>query len=85
MGFIERELRRLEAALREPQTDARYCQLYAAQQALSWALDPDGYASPYAVVQTGSVMPLTGTPEGSEGCLAAPRHSLSSDTCSRIC
>jgi hypothetical protein len=39
MGFIERELRRIS-----------YRQLYAAQQALVWALDPDGFRAPYETI-----------------------------------
>jgi hypothetical protein len=76
-GFIARELERLEKALGEPQTDERYCQLYAAQQALAWAVDPDGFASPYATIQRGLVRPLTGTREGSEDCQAALRQERS--------
>jgi hypothetical protein len=58
MAYIERELNRIEAALREPQTDERYCQLYAAQQALAWATEPDGFKSPYETIQRGLVQPL---------------------------
>lgn len=58
MSFIERELRRIEVALHEPQTDERYCQLYAAQQALGWALEPTGFMSPYDTIQRGRVQPL---------------------------
>jgi len=38
-GFpeISAELERIERALQEPQIDERYMQLYAAQQALTWA------------------------------------------------
>ena len=45
-GFIERELGRIEAALREPRFADQYDQLYAAQQALSWALEPEGFQRP---------------------------------------
>lgn len=61
MKFIERELERISAALREPRT-AEYDQLYAAQQALSWALDPTMFKSPYDVV--------SGTLAGSVNCPA---------------
>jgi hypothetical protein len=47
MGFIERELDRIAAALREPRSAEQYAQLYAAQQALSWALEPIGFRPPY--------------------------------------
>lgn len=50
MGFIERELKRISDAVRARQagqsdTD-EYRQLYAAQQALSWALEPTGFRAP---------------------------------------
>lgn len=47
MGFVERELERLNCALNEGVGDPRYPEIYAAQQALSWALDPTGFRSPY--------------------------------------
>jgi hypothetical protein len=73
MGFVSRELARLEAALREPQTEERYCQLYAAQQALAWATEPVGFATPYETILRGRIQPLTGTLEGSEDCSAEAR------------
>jgi hypothetical protein len=57
---IAAELEKIELALREPQTDERYMQLYAAQQALAWAMNPNGFASPFATIQRGLVRPLTG-------------------------
>lgn len=80
-GQIARELERIEKALREPQTDERYCQLYAAQQALAWALDPDGFASPYAAVQRGLVRPLSCTQEEPINYPAGTGRQRSSDTC----
>ena len=77
MSFIERELHQIERALREPQSDARYCQLYAAQQALAWALEPVGFAAPFATINAGKVTPLTGTQEDSGDYLAHP-HRLPS-------
>jgi len=82
-GFVQRELERLAAALREPQPPDRYCALYAAQQALCWALEPGGYAAPSEVIENGLVQPLTGTQEGSADCSADLRRSASSGTCSR--
>ena len=61
MGFIERELERISAALHEPHS-AEYDQLYAAQQALSWALEPIGFKAPYDQI--------TGTPATPEDCQA---------------
>jgi hypothetical protein len=51
MGFIERELERISGALRARQigTD-EYRQLYAAQQALGWALEPLGFRAPYDTI-----------------------------------
>jgi hypothetical protein len=46
-GFVQRELTRIAIALREASDPERYAQLYAAQQALSWALEPTGFASPF--------------------------------------
>jgi hypothetical protein len=47
MGFIERELERIRGALRQTdQASEEYRQLYAAQQALSWALEPIGFRAP---------------------------------------
>ena len=76
--MISEELERIERALREPQTDERYCQLYAAQQALVWALNPDAFASPYSTIQRGLVRPLKGTQEGSEDCRGDSRLPQSS-------
>lgn len=68
------ELERIERALRDPQTDERYCQLYAAQQALAWARTPGGFMSPFETIQRGLVQPLRrDIPEGLEDCPAGPR------------
>lgn len=70
-GFIQRELLRVQTALREPQSDERYCWFYVAQQALSWALDPNGFSAPYDTIVEGQVMPLSaGSSAGSEDCSA---------------
>lgn len=61
MGFIERELERISEAVRARQADQsnteEYRQLYAAQQALSWALEPDGFRAPYDMVMDTPVRP----------------------------
>jgi hypothetical protein len=62
MGFIERELERIAAALRDPERKAEHRELYAAQQALSWAIEPEGFRCPYETI--------TGTLEGLKGCSA---------------
>jgi len=54
-GFVQRELDRIAAALRGSTKPEDYAQLYAAQQALSWALEPNGFASPFdALTASGS-------------------------------
>lgn len=60
MSYIQRELDALGAALREGGNNQ--AELYAAQQALSWALDPMGYKSPLSM--------LTDIQADSIGCLA---------------
>lgn len=76
------ELGNIERALREPQSPDRYCQLYAAQQALVWAIDPNAFAAPYATIQRGLVHPITrDIPEGSKGYLARNHPPQSSNIC----
>jgi hypothetical protein len=70
MSFIQRELNRISAALLDP-LSANYDQLYAAQQALSWALEPNGFKSPYDTIK--------GTPEGVGDCLSSSCPLPSSD------
>lgn len=77
MGFIRRELERIERGLREPQSSERYCQLYAAQQALSWALEPSRFALPYDTIMSDRLRPLRDTPASLEDCSAPPHHSQS--------
>lgn len=74
-GFIQRELARLRDALHETQTEEGYRALYAAQQALSWALEPGGYASPSDVIEKDLIQPLRGIQEGSADCSAVLRRS----------
>jgi hypothetical protein len=57
------ELHLIGAALGESiDNPERYSRLYAAQQALAWALDPDGYCSPLTAIMTDERLPPTGTP-----------------------
>ncbi|HEY2684602.1 MAG TPA: hypothetical protein VGI93_13890 [Steroidobacteraceae bacterium] len=63
VDVYKRELEKIEVALREPQTEERYIALYAAQQALCWAINPVGFESPYRTIQHGLVRPLTGIQE----------------------
>jgi hypothetical protein len=62
MSFIQRELQKLSRIILLNPVGAK--EVYAAQQALSWALDPQAFKSPYAM--------LMGTQEGSEDCQACP-------------
>ena len=77
MSFIQRELDRLSTALRQKNSPDRHCQLYAAQQALAWALEPTAFGKPCDVIFDGGVQPISGTLAGSAGCPAEARHSLS--------
>ena len=77
---IQHELDRIAVDLRNPipVPDDRYTNLYAAQQALAWALSPDGAMSPYEAIMNGKVQPLIkDTREGSEDCSVALRRSQS--------
>ena len=65
VGFVERELARIADALREPRFADQYDRLYAAQQALSWALEPDGFKRPFDMI-------TTGIPAGTEDCSPSP-------------
>jgi hypothetical protein len=51
-GFIQRELDRIRTAiaLREAPSPECEARLRAASQALSWSLEPIGFASPYDVI-----------------------------------
>ena len=67
MSFIQRELDRIGAALRQPQPDGRYAQLYAAQQALSWVNEPSVMEAPLDTIAGVT----SGTAEDSKDCPAA--------------
>lgn len=68
MSFVVRELLKIRLAL--PLTDGeKKHELYAAQQALEWALEPSGIRSPYQMIM--------GIPEGSEGCPSESNPALS--------
>jgi hypothetical protein len=63
-SFIARELRGIEVALRAEVQPDRYQQLYAAQQALAWALDPEAVSSPSRVISEGRIQAPTDTLAG---------------------
>ena len=79
---IQTELVRVKKALTHGGvlTDKQYCELYAVQQALAWALDPEGADEPYDVVMDGLVQaPIretmdVGIPEDLAGCQVAPHQ-----------
>jgi hypothetical protein len=50
MIFIEREMRKLGRALCADPRPAREAELYAAQQALAWALNPEVSMSPHELI-----------------------------------
>lgn len=50
MSFVQREITRINAALDSAPTEDVKKELYAAQQALSWTLEPNGFASPYKMI-----------------------------------
>ena len=50
MGFIERELDKLNAEILKTQDTQARDSLYAARQALSWALDPGYFKSPLEII-----------------------------------
>ena len=67
-SFVARELARVQAALFVPTTAERYRHLWCVQQALSWALEPTGFAAPFDVCKGEDV----GAPEELRDWHAAP-------------
>lgn len=51
MSYIQREMDRVSAALTEAPRPADYAELYAAQQALAWALDPYAVKAPLTMIR----------------------------------
>lgn len=72
MSFVSRELEKLSRALQSEPQGTHYAELYAAQQALSWALEPKGFKAPHSMIM--------GTQEDLEDCSGDTRHSLLPDT-----
>lgn len=75
---INAELERIALGLENARTDEEYGQLYAAQQALWWALsagnDNAPCAAPFDVITSGRASRVTGTPASSEDCSADRRQ-----------
>ena len=67
MSRIQEEADRLRSALSQTPAGDTYDRLYAAQQALVWAIEPETFKAPWDLI--------IGTPEGSEGYLAGNGHS----------
>ena len=61
MSFIQREHDKLMVLCQETPQGETYNALYAAKQALSWALDPDTCASPSAQISQHYSLPIEGT------------------------
>ena len=59
MGYVARELERIQSKLGDP-SEANHAALFAAQQALAWVLEPTAMRSP--------LYSITGNPEDSEDC-----------------
>lgn len=75
MGFIDRELARIAAAMADEANEGQRGELYAAQQALKWATEPTGYAAPLdMVLQRTPEGPTSGTLAEPAGCLAEHRQ-----------
>lgn len=72
MSFICRELRKIESALHQEEDEGRKRELYAARQALGWALEPRGYKAPYNMIM--GILPEK------EDCLVHNHPLLTSDT-----
>ena len=70
MSYVQRELERIARMLRTPLPADQYDRLYAAQQALAWATDPNMFRAPYDAILVAEV---TDTPADSEDC-SAPAH-----------
>jgi hypothetical protein len=51
MSFFQREADRLRSALTETPMGDRFNELYAAQQAIAWATDPERITSPLDMIQ----------------------------------
>jgi hypothetical protein len=67
MSFIQRELDLIRVSLSNGHS--RYGELYAAQQALEWVLEPSGIRTPYRMI--------TDTREDLEDCLVVSNPVLS--------
>lgn len=72
MSFIQREIDLLREAIIGATDESEREQLYAAQQALAWALEPTGFKAPLNMIR--------GTREAQEDCQVEPHPVQSSNT-----
>ena len=80
MGFVDRELSRIEAALVKSSGDqSRFDRLLVAQQALKWTTEPQGFAAPLDMID-GRSGQATGILEGRADCSSECHPDASSDT-----
>jgi hypothetical protein len=77
MRFIQQELDRIGAALTRPQPGNCYAELYAAQQALNWALNQETFKSPFDMLVPNDTL------KDLEDCQAGSGHSEFSDSRAR--
>lgn len=66
MGFIQRELDRLSAALQNPQSETHRAEIISARCALAWAMEPELIKAP-----SDAIGYISGTAAGSADCLAS--------------
>jgi hypothetical protein len=64
MLVVRRELERIQRALTLAETPKCHAELYAAQQALVWVLDPEIFNAPHDMLTGSSQQDLRGCPEG---------------------
>lgn len=72
MKHIQTELDRISERLRSHPHPNEHAGLFAAQQALEWARNPNGFRSPFDTA--------TGTQEAHKGYCRSDRQELSEDT-----
>jgi hypothetical protein len=68
MQFMKHELDRLHGSLTSDEPPQRYAELYAAQQALRWALEPETFKTPHDML-------VTCSQPDSKGCPVESGHS----------
>ena len=66
MLFIQRELERIQGSLTSADPPKNYAELYAAQQALGWVLDPDTFKAPHDMLARSTLEDLRGCRAGND-------------------